>query len=287
MPSVMLENEYRRWTEVGRADQPLQIQAQLKGYETKDVSFGVFHAPKERVIQPVFSYSAIIKTTPGYYTFPDRITIKLAPLVGKLNEDSIPIKQGVIYQPEYKPSPPPVLTAKDAAVQSSETVLPMIIKGENLVLPRITAEAGDGSKVKSTLKAGNSAKGEVYNWPGLRNVKRTFTQNVPEDGRKWMVVTGATAIIPMTGGTLGMTPVTVGGEFLVDDKLKMSGDGDWDGNKEGAVHTISGNLTMFDYEFNSDETTPLKFKITKDGYVYLEGKGTVTDLKTGQKHTMK
>ena len=166
MPSVMLENEYRRWTEVGRADQPLQIQAQLKGYETKDVSFGVFHAPKERVIQPVFSYSAIIKTTPGYYTFPDRITIKLAPLVGKLNEDSIPIKQGVIYQPEYKPSPPPVLTAKDALpCKAARLCLPMIIKGENLVLPRITAEAGDGSKVKSTLKAGNSAKGRFTTGP--------------------------------------------------------------------------------------------------------------------------
>ena len=58
------------------------------------------------------------------------------------------------------------------------------------------------------------------------------------------------------------------------------------GKKEGAVHTIIGNLTMFDYEFDSNEKSPLKFKITKDGYVYQEGKGTVKDLKSGKKHVL-
>ena len=62
-----------------RADQPLQIQAQLKGYETKDVTFGIYHAPEDKIVQPVFSYSAVTKTTPGYYTFSDQITIKLSP----------------------------------------------------------------------------------------------------------------------------------------------------------------------------------------------------------------
>ncbi len=60
-----------------RADQPLQIQAQLAGHETKDVTFGVYHAPQDQVVQPVFSYSAVTKTTPGYYTFENQITIKL------------------------------------------------------------------------------------------------------------------------------------------------------------------------------------------------------------------
>ena len=79
MPAVKMENEYRIWTEYGRADQPLQIEAQLTGYETKTVSFGEFHAPKDKVIQPIFSYSAITKTNPGYYTFMNQITIKLSP----------------------------------------------------------------------------------------------------------------------------------------------------------------------------------------------------------------
>lgn len=89
MPSDMLEHRRglamygmlrtRIEDEVGRADQPLQIQAQLKGYETKDVTFGVYHAPKDQVIQPIFSYSAVTKTTPGYYTFSNQITIKLSP----------------------------------------------------------------------------------------------------------------------------------------------------------------------------------------------------------------
>ena len=68
-----------RWLDYGRADQPLQIEAQLTGYETKTVSFGEFHAPEEKVIQPIFSYSAITKTKPGYYTFMNQITIKLSP----------------------------------------------------------------------------------------------------------------------------------------------------------------------------------------------------------------
>ena len=65
------------------ADQPLQIEAQLAGYETKTVAFGVYHAPADTVIQPVFSSSAITKTAPGYYTFGSQITIKLAPVPAK------------------------------------------------------------------------------------------------------------------------------------------------------------------------------------------------------------
>jgi len=79
MPAASLENEYRRWTEYGRADQPLLIQAQLAGYETKDVTFGDYHAPVDAVVQPLFSYSAVTKTTPGFYTFNNQITIKLSP----------------------------------------------------------------------------------------------------------------------------------------------------------------------------------------------------------------
>jgi hypothetical protein len=66
-----------------RADQPLQIEAQLAGFQSKTVAFGVFHASEDKVIQPVFSASAVTKTTPGYYTFEKQITIKLAPATAK------------------------------------------------------------------------------------------------------------------------------------------------------------------------------------------------------------
>ena len=65
--------------ERGYSDSPIQIEAQLTGYETKTVSFGEFHAPEDKVIQPIFSYSATTKTEPGYYTFSNQITIKLSP----------------------------------------------------------------------------------------------------------------------------------------------------------------------------------------------------------------
>lgn len=73
------------------------------------------------------------------------------------------------------------------------------------------------------------------------------------------------------------------GKFLVDKCLNPL-DGIWDGKKDGAIHRIIGTLKMFDYEFQSDETSPLVFKLTKNGYLYLEGKGTVADLRTGEKH---
>jgi hypothetical protein len=72
------------------------------------------------------------------------------------------------------------------------------------------------------------------------------------------------------------------GQFRVDSSLDVvAGSADaWSGKKEGAIHTISGALTMFDYEFNSDPNDPLVFRMTSKGYQYLRGKGTVKDLKT-------
>ena len=78
MPSARVDMGAYYKTEY-RADQPLQIQAQLAGYETKEVTFGTYHAPQDQIVQPVFSSSAVTKTTPGYYTFENQITIKLAP----------------------------------------------------------------------------------------------------------------------------------------------------------------------------------------------------------------
>jgi hypothetical protein len=79
MPVARLDMGAYYKNEVGRVDQPLQIQAQLVGYHTKDVALGEFHAGTSQIVQPIFSASAVNKTTPGYYTLPAQVTIKLLP----------------------------------------------------------------------------------------------------------------------------------------------------------------------------------------------------------------
>lgn len=68
---------------IGRADQPLQIEAQMSKYETKIVNFGEFHAPKDKVVKDPLSWNLATKTEAGYYTFPTQITIKLVPKSGQ------------------------------------------------------------------------------------------------------------------------------------------------------------------------------------------------------------
>ncbi len=160
-------------------------------------------------------------------------------------------------------------------------------QSDAIILSRIKAEPGDGSNVKATLKAGMKATAEVYDTdnPTVRFTGAKLDQNAG-DKLKVFVVSGATATLYQEVRGLGKVGLKVRGEFLVDEFLKVAGIGSWDGNKDGAVHTVLGKLTMFDYEFDSNETTPLKFKITKDGYVYLEGTGTVKDLKMGNKYKL-
>ena len=43
-----------------------------------------------------------------------------------------------------------------------------------------------------------------------------------------------------------------------------------------------GKITMFDYEFDSNNNYPLIFKMTPDGYEYQGGAGRVKDLQTGE-----
>lgn len=188
----------------------------------------------------------------------------------------------LLNQPASQPRSSDVqgVTVRQSAGNPGSTLRP-----GRLILGRITADGGDGSKVSASIKAGDVAKGEIYDMPGLSHAEGTFTQKAQE-GVKTFVVMGATAIIRTEHETLGVIPLNVRGEFLVDEMLKMTADGDWDGKKDGAVHTILGRLTMFGYAFDSNETAPLKFKITKDGYVYLEGKGTVNDLKIGKQYRL-
>jgi len=60
-----------------RADAPMQIEAQLKGYDSKSVSFGTFHAPVDEVQRSAF-YTSTTTTKPGYYTFNSGLTIMLS-----------------------------------------------------------------------------------------------------------------------------------------------------------------------------------------------------------------
>jgi len=48
----------------------------------------------------------------------------------------------------------------------------------------------------------------------------------------------------------------------------------------GAIHTWIGKFSYGGYVFDSSETAPLQFKVTKEsGYVYVGGKGSVTGPK--------
>lgn len=45
---------------------------------------------------------------------------------------------------------------------------------------------------------------------------------------------------------------------------------------EGAKHTYKGKVSFDGYTFDSDEASPLQFRVDKTGYVYIAGKGSIT-----------
>lgn len=166
--------------------------------------------------------------------------------------------------------------------------------GQALILPRITAESSTlfddrvnppkcslmSIQVSDVPAKFTSDIHSMMNWP--KNYEPPKPYSYSDDDKFRIVADGEYYAGFGQGG--GMCCF---GKLLVDKGINpLDSNLIWDGKKEGAVHTILGKLTMFDYAFDSNETAPLKFKITKDGYVYLEGKGTVTDLKTGEKHTL-
>lgn len=163
-------------------------------------------------------------------------------------------------------------------------------KPEALILTRITAEAGANFDTQSAPKCslrsispGDLPKEFASQIRGFINWPKDYEPPQPSpynDGDKERLVADGmfyTKVPTSMGDGGGFRCI---GKFHVDKHLNPLL-GIWDGKKDGAIHTILGKLTMFDYEFLSEEKTPLKFKITKAGYVYLEGKGTVKDLKTG------
>lgn len=80
----------------------------------------------------------------------------------------------------------------------------------------------------------------------------------------------------------------VKGEIHVTDNLTPpSADTQWNGLREGLMHKLIGKLKILHYEFDSHRETPLVFKVTKEGYQYIEGSGSVKDLNTGEVHVFK
>ncbi len=147
-------------------------------------------------------------------------------------------------------------------------------KEDKFVLQRIKAESGDGSDVKVMLRTGRFAKGEIYDMTE-KNAKKDFIQEAP---REMIIVSNGHARLH----SKDQHTLVIGGEFLVDNSLKMTVEGSWNGKKNGALHMLMGKITMFDYEFDSNSKYPFIFKITDDGYEYQGGSGRVKDLQTGE-----
>jgi hypothetical protein len=142
-----------------------------------------------------------------------------------------------------------------------------------LVLPRVATAAGDGSNVKVTLRLGTEATAKREG-TGLFSA---FGSVVARDPNGRIVACGATAQEVIDG-----VPVsTLRGDFFVRSDLTLVGDFRWDGNKQGATHTILGSITLFDYAFESSREDPLVFLLTEEGYQYKQGTGKVLDTSTG------
>jgi hypothetical protein len=157
-----------------------------------------------------------------------------------------------------------------------------------LVLSRIVAEGGQPIDNKPTFILSSVSASELpkqfsveidgmINWP---NDYQPAVYVPYTDSDKERIV--ADGLFYVSGGAQfqggGFRCI---GKFVVDKNLTPS-EGIWDGMKEGAVHELHGKLTIQDYAFESDQEAPLKFKVTKDGYLYFGGKGQVRDIKTGE-----
>jgi hypothetical protein len=103
----------------------------------------------------------------------------------------------------------------------------------------------------------------------------------PLKGSIW-VYHGECVIMAQVLGTDDKVPVPTQCRFMVNKNLDFALEGEWDGKCLGARHTIIGTVTFYDYEFTSDENSPLVFMMSDKGYQYIQGKGKVKDLTSGK-----
>lgn len=91
-----------------RGNEPIKIEAILEGYETKNVSFGEYHPQTSDLYRNIFDtpvpgYPA--KITPAYYTFPNRIDIKLNPLPGHVSTPGASPAPSAVSAPAVQSAP--------------------------------------------------------------------------------------------------------------------------------------------------------------------------------------
>jgi hypothetical protein len=88
---------------------------------------------------------------------------------------------------------------------------------------------------------------------------------------EWYPVSGCSAdgtLIVLAGGGL---------QSVGNVQYQMSSAGSPSMWCEGLVHQFEDGAEISDWVFESEAGDPLRFEVTPDGYVYLEGTGSVTD----------
>lgn len=170
-----------------------------------------------------------------------------------------------------------------------------ILNSQSFVLERIIAEQEQASSSKSiilkTQKKSTyhiSTKTQNSSASGLQETGFVFSgDNDHIAAKSFIVAEAATAVIPIMINREAIV-CNAEGEIPLDEHLRPIVDpsvkhlAHWEGEKDGSTHIIIGRMRIFDYEFDSDTNEPLTFKITKNGYFYLKGKGVVYDLETNK-----
>jgi hypothetical protein len=180
--------------------------------------------------------------------------------------------------------PPSASTPKGAKQLAAASREPRPGLKPRLVLARIIADRGDGSHLRVTLRMGDTIKQHyVPTSQSRKSGVLAFSFGSGEvtatASRERIIASGGSGITRLQT-EFGNPRVKVIGEFFLDSTLNSAeGIVGWDGKREGAIHTLQGKLTICGYEFDSDPLRPLTFKMTRKGYVYLQGVGTAKDLK--------
>jgi protein-disulfide isomerase len=69
---------------------------------------------------------------------------------------------------------------------------------------------------------------------------------------------------------------SVNGGVLNSGTMQPDANGYMSAGCNGAKHTLIGKVSISGYLFDSDEQSPLQFRVGKGGYAYVAGKGSVT-----------
>lgn len=170
-----------------------------------------------------------------------------------------------------------------------------ILSSQKFLFERIIAGQGQSSsnksiilKIKKKSTYHVSTKTQNSSASGLQEAGFVFSGDIDYIATKsFIVAETTTATIPiMIDGRI--IECNAEGEIPLDEHLRPEVNpsiqhlAHWEGEKDGSTHIIVGRIRIFSYEFDSDTNEPLTFKITKNGYFYLNGKGVVYDSETNK-----